>query len=332
MTARRTFVGACAAGTALIASRAVAQPAPKVLRVGVLSLRAPARDNALNIAIREGLREYGYVEGRNLEILHPDAQGHEDRLPAMAADLVRARVDLILVLGPAALGPARKATSSIPLVMVASSADPVAEGVAASLAQPGGNITGLTYAEPDRFKKQLELLKAAAGRVTRLAVLWDFDIAIYRRDWEEPMQSAGRALGIEVLDPVVVNVAGDVPGGFATVRQRRADAILVASGGALYGARVRVAQLALEHRLPGIAAFREFPHAGLFMSYGPDLPDINRRAAGFVDRIVRGMKPGELPIEQPSKFELVINQKTAKALGIVVPQPVLMRATDVILV
>jgi putative ABC transport system substrate-binding protein len=327
---RRTFVGACAAGAAVLAIRAGAQPAGRVVRIGVLSLRTPARDHPLNAAIVEGLRDHGYVEGRNVEILHPDAEGREERLPQLADDLVRRGVDVILVLGPAALGPARRATKTIPLVMVASSADPVAEGLAASLARPGANITGLTYAEPDRFKKQLELLKSAAGRVTRVTVLWDFDVTIYRRDWEGALKSAGRALGIEILDPVLVRTPDELAPAFATIRQRRVDAILVASGGVLLPVRARVAELALAGRLPGIAAFKEFPQSGLLMSYGPDLAAINRRAGGFVDRIVRGAKPGDLPIEQPGKFELVINQKTAKALGIVVPQAVLMRATDVI--
>jgi len=329
---RRTFVGACAAGPALLAPRVVAQPAAgKVVRVGVLSLRPPDRGSAMNLALMQGLRDRGYVEGRNLEIAYPDAQGSQDRLDALAGEFARRGVDVILVVGPAGLGSARNATTSIPIVMVASSVDPVAEGIAASLSRPGGNVTGLTYAEPDRFKKQLELLKGTAGRVTRLALLWDFELETYRRDWEVPLASAGRALGIEILAPVVVRTADELPGAFAALRQRKADAVQVAAGGStLFGSRDKVAALALEHRMAGVAAFKEFPQAGLLMSYGPDLADINRRAGGFVDRIVKGGKPGEIAIELPSKFDFVINQKTAKALGIVVPQPVLMRATDVI--
>jgi len=329
---RRDFVGACAGSAALSAAgvRAQAPASPRVARIGVLALRPPDPNNTMNAALLEGLRAAGYVEGRNLELSYPDAQGREDRLPALAQEMVRRRVDLILVVGPAPLAAAREATSTIPLVMVASSADPVAEGIAASLSRPGGNVTGLTYAEPDRFKKQLELLKTTAGRVSRLSVLWDFNVDIYKRDWAAPLKSAGRMLGIEILEPVVVSTADDLPAAFATLRQRRADAVHVAAGGPLLAARERVAALALEQRLPGIAAFREFAQAGLLMSFGPDLADINRRAGGFVDRILKGSKPGDLAIELPGKFDLVINQKTARALGIVVPQPVLMRATDVI--
>lgn len=325
---RRAFLSTVA--IAACASPLRAQAPARVPRVGVLSMRQLGRENPFNAPLLQGLRDHGYVEGRNLEILFTDAQGHEERLPELAQDLVRQRVDVILVVGPAPLEPARKATRTIPIVMVASSADPVGEGMAASLSRPGGNVTGLTYAEPDRFKKQLEFLKSTAGRVTRLTVLWDFDLGVYKRDWEAPLVSAGRALGIAILEPVRVRLGDELPGAFATIRERRADAFLVASGGVLLPARERVAALALEHRLPAIAAFKEFPQAGLLMSYGPDILDINRRAGGYVDRILKGARPGDLPIEMPSKFDLVINQKTARALGIVVPQPVLMRATDVI--
>src|SRR5436190_18372703 len=162
----------------MLSSGARAQPAAgKVVRVGILTMRPPDRSEAMNVHLFRGLRDLGYVEGRNLEIVFPDAKGREERLPVLAADLVRQRVDMILVLGPAGLAPARNATKTIPIVMVAGSADPVAEGIAASLGRPGANVTGLAYAEPDRFKKQLEMLKSTAGRVTRLSVLWDFDLA-----------------------------------------------------------------------------------------------------------------------------------------------------------
>ena len=277
----------------------------------------------------QGLRERGHVEGRNLVIEYPDALGREDRLPELAADLVRKQVDVILIIGPAPLEAARKATKTIPLVMVASSADPVAEGVALSLARPGGNITGLTYAESDRFKKQLELLKSAAVRVTRVAVLWDFDLKTYRRDWEVPLTDAGRILGLNIQEPVRVRDAQELPAAFVLMKDRQADAVLVASG-APFQARAQVGQLALQYRLPAIAAFKEYPQTGLLMSYGPDISDINRRAAGYVDKIIKGAKPGDLAIELPNKFELVINLKTAKALGLTIPQSILLRADEVI--
>ena len=214
--------------------------------------------------------------------------------------------------------------------MVASSSDPVAEGFAASLARPGGNITGLTYAEPDRFKKQLELLKAAAPRIVRFSMLWDFDLDTFRRQWEAPLGEAGRVLGLTILEPVRVRSADELPEAFNAMQRAQADAVLVAAGGPLYPARARVAEVALQHRMPAIAAFKEFPRAGLLMSYGPDLPDINRRAAGYVDRILKGAKPGDLPIELPSKFELAINLDTAKVLGLTIPPSILVRADEVI--
>jgi putative ABC transport system substrate-binding protein len=214
--------------------------------------------------------------------------------------------------------------------MVASSADPVAEGVARSLARPGGNITGLTYAEPDRFKKQLELLKSAVTRVTRVTVLWDFDVQHYRRYWDAPLTEAGRVLGLTIQEPVRVRDARELPAAFALMKQRQAEAVLVASSGPIFPARAQAGELALQHRLPTIAAFKEYPHAGLLMSYGPDLADINRRAAVYVDRILKGAKPGELPIELPNKFDLVINLKTAKALGLTIPKELLLRADEVI--
>jgi putative ABC transport system substrate-binding protein len=278
----------------------------------------------------QGLRDFGYVDGQNLVVEYPDALGREDRFPELAAGLVRNKVDVILIIGPAPLAAARKATRTIPLVMVASSSDPVAEGVAASLARPGGNVTGLTYAETDRFKKQLELLKAAAPRAARVGVLWDFDLDVFRRFWATPLADAGRILGLEILDPVRVGNAQELPSAFAQITQRQAEAILVASGGLLLPARATVAELAVRHELPAIAAYKEFPQAGLLMSYGPDFPDINRRAAGYVDRILKGAKPGDLPIELPSKHELVINMRTAKSLKLAIPQSLILRANEVI--
>ena len=236
-----------------------------------------------------------------------------------------------MIFGPQPLEAARKATKTIPLVMIASSSDPVAEGVALSLARPGGNITGLTYAvSSDRFGKQLELLKSAVGRIARVAVLWDLDLEMFRRFWAAPLADAGRMLGLEVQEPVRVTDAQGLPAAFALMKQRRADAILVATGGPLNAARARVGEFAIQYRLPTIAAFKALPRAGLLMSYGPDLPDIHRRAAGYVDRILKGARPGDLPIELPTKYELVINLKTAKALELTIPQTLLQRADEVI--
>jgi len=327
---RRNFLSGVAIGLMATPLAAQAPPPGTTARIGILTLRPPGDSNPINKALMQGFRERGYIEGRNLVIEYPDALGREDRLPELAADLVRKQVDVILIIGPASLEAARKATKTIPLVMVASSADPVAEGVALSLARPGGNITGLTYAESDRFKKQLELLKSAAVRVTRVAVLWDFDLKTYRRDWEVPLTDAGRILGLNIQEPVLVRDAQELPAAFVLMKDRQVDAVLVAAGGPLFQARAQVGQLALQYRLPAIAAFKEYPQTGLLMSYGPDISDINRRAAGYVDTIIKGAKPGDLPIELPNKFELAINLKTARALGLTIPQSVLVRADEVI--
>jgi putative ABC transport system substrate-binding protein len=324
---RRAFLSGAA--MAMLPNMLGAQSMPRQARIGILSLRRPAVVNTRNDALFDGLRERGYVAGQNVVLDYPDTEGREDRLSAIALELVKRQPDIILVIGPAPLPAARNATRSIPLVMVASSGDPVAEGVAQSLRRPGGNITGLTYAEPDRFKKQLELLKATAPRIARVAVLWDFDLASYRQLWHQPLADAARILGLRIEEPVRVGSADDLPAAFDTLRQR-ADALLVASGGTNFAARERIAQLAVQHRLPGIAAFREFPRAGLLMSYGPDIVAINRRAGAFVDRILKGARAGDLPIELPNSFEFVVNRPTAAALGLSIPASVLARATEVL--
>jgi putative ABC transport system substrate-binding protein len=328
---RRAFLSGAAT---LALARPLAAQAPaagRTAHIGILTLRP--RDNPMNDALMAGLRERGYVEGRNLVIEYPDALGREERLPELAADLVRKQVDLILLVGPPPLAAARNATKTIPLVMVASSSDPVAEGVAVSLSRPGGNVTGLTYGVPDRFKKQLEVLKTAAPRVASVAALWDFDFdgKIYRRDWESPLKAAGRVLGLAIHEPVRVREANELPAAFAAMKQRHTDAFILAVGGVtLFPERKRVAELAVQNRLPAIAAFKEFAHAGLLLSFGPDLADINRRAAGYVDRILKGARPADMPIEMPDKMDLVINLTTAKALGLEIPQPLRLRADDVI--
>jgi putative ABC transport system substrate-binding protein len=238
---------------------------------------------------------------------------------------------VIVVTGPDPIPAAKAATSKIPIVMIAGSSDPVGDGLIASFARPGGNITGLTYAaSSERFGKQLELLREAVGQVSRVGVLWDLDIEYFRRAWAPALQHAGDQLGLQVEGPFVVRDNHDFESAFAAMSQQHMEAILVATGGTAYLGRARLAELAIRDRLPTIAAFREFPQAGHLMSYGPDFLDVYHRAAAYVHKILKGDKPGELPVEQPTKYLLVLNLKTAKALGVTIPPSLLARADEVI--
>jgi putative ABC transport system substrate-binding protein len=309
-----------------------AQPTAKVHRVGFLSAGAkPSTPLPSLEAFENGLRDLGYVERQNLVIEWRFAGGAFSRLPDLAADLVRSGVDVIVVAGPGPIQAARAASTTVPIVMLAGSGDPVAEGLVASLARPGGNITGLTYAvSPERFGKQLELLGEAVGRLSRVTVLWDLDMDVYRRQWATPLSDAARRLGLQLQGPVQVRGPDQLDAAFAEMVAQKAEAVLIVMGGPAYQHRGRVAELAIRNRLPAVAAFKEFPQAGGLMSYGPDLPEVYRRGAAYVDRILRGAKPGDLPVEQPTKYELVVNLNTAKALGFVVPPSILARADHLI--
>ena len=328
---RRAFIAGCiaAVGAPLPAAP---QQAEKARRVGLLSLGSqPAIPGPADEGIDEGFREYGYIRGKNLILDGRWAGGDRGRLPQLADELVRSGVEVILVAGPGPIEAARRATSTIPLVMAAGSADPVGEGLAISLARPGGNVTGVTYAvSPERFAKQLELLKAAAPRVSRIAVLWDLDAGHFHRVWAAPLRHAAQALGLDVHGPVEAHDEQRLLGAFSAMQQVGAEAVLVATGGPLYGARARVGALAIQYGFATMAAFKEFPNAGGLMSYGPNLPDLYRKAAGYVAKILNGARPGEMPIEQPTKYELVINLGTAKALGLTIPPSLLLRADQVI--
>jgi len=214
--------------------------------------------------------------------------------------------------------------------MAAGSSDPIGEGYIASFARPGGNVTGLTYAvSSERFQKQLEILKEAVAPLARLGVWWDGDPEVYRRSWVPALDEAGRQLGLKIDGPFLVRKPDDIEATFTSMTDRQVQAVLVASSGITYDNRYRVAKMALEHRLPVIAAFREFTHAGMLMSYGPNFPAIYHRAASYVDKVLKGTPPAEIPVEQPTKYDLVINVKTAKALGLTIPPNVLARADEV---
>jgi putative ABC transport system substrate-binding protein len=332
MMDRRTFIGDVVCGALAVSHAALAQTPPKVARVGLLGWGSRPEDpDPVGSAFLQRLRDHGYVVGQNLQLEFRFADGRIDRLLENTADLVRRNVDVILVVGPGPIRAAHAATSTIPIVMAAGSSDPVAEGLAQSLGRPGGNITGFTYAAtPERFGKQLETLKTAMVRLSRVAVLWDMDLELYQRTLATPINEGAGKLGIEVRPPVLVANQQELGAAFAQIMQQGAQAALIATGGMLYAARDQVAELALQKHLPTVAAFREFPLAGTLLSYGPDIVDLYRKSADYVDRILRGTKPADLPIEQPSKFELVINMKTAQALGLTIPQLLLVRADEVI--
>jgi len=304
-----------------------AQQAGKVYRIGILETIAASR-NATNIdAFRQGLKELGYVEGQNLAIEYRSADGRAERFADLAAELLWLQVDLIVTRGtPAALA-AKKATKTVPIVMAASG-DPLGSGIVASLARPGGNITGLSSIVADLGPKRLELLKEALQTVSRVGVVANMSNPAIEAEWRQ-IQAAARLLGIdtELLD---IRTEVDIESAFEKVRRRRADALIVTLDALTQTNRERIATLSAKHRLPAVYASREFMEVGGLLAYGVSYPHLYRRAATFVDRIFKGTKPGELPVEQPTRFDLVINLKTAKALGLTIPQTVLLQADQVI--
>lgn len=291
--------GAAAAPLLLLVTARAAKPrqSGRTYRIGVLT---PGGAPFAFASFAEGLLALGYVEGQNVIIERRDAGGHLERLPDLAAELARIPVDVIAIAGPTPLRAAMSATTRIPIVMIASSSDPVGEGLVRSLARPGGNVTGLTYAvSSERFGKQLELLKEAAPGVSRIAVWWDMQMTIFSQSWAVPLEAAARKLGLQIQPPVQVLAREGVEGAFATMKQQRADALLVVLGGPTLEYRAHVATMAVRNRLPTVAALKEFTEAGGLLSYGPDIPGTWRRAASYVDRIFKGTPPGDLPIELP---------------------------------
>jgi putative ABC transport system substrate-binding protein len=307
------------------------QQTTKVYRIGVLSSGYRNSDSPTGAAFQQGLRELGYIEGHNFVFESRYGEGQHGGLPTLAAELVNANVDVIVVMGPIPVPAAKAATSKIPIVMIAGSSDPIGEGLIASFARPAGNITGLTYAaSPERFGKQLALLKEAVGGITRVGVLWDLDIEHFRRAWEPALGQAASQLGLQIRGPFLVPNERHFEPEFEAMIQQRVDAILVAAGGVAFERRARLAELALQNRLPMMAALSGFPRAGGLMSYGPDFIDVYHRAATYVDRILKGEKPGDLPVELPTKYELVINLKTAKMLGLTIPNSLLATVNEVV--
>jgi putative ABC transport system substrate-binding protein len=322
---RRTFIGTLAGGLLAAPLAAEAQEAGKVYRIGILET-IPAAQNAANLAaLRKGLRDLGYVEGRNLIIEYRSADGRAERFPDLASELVRLKVDLIVTRGTPAARAAKNATGTIPVVM-ATMGDPRA--IVASFAQPGGNITGVTTFSTELTAKRFELLKELVPNLSRVALLHNMGNPAAPPEWEET-KTAARSLGLqaELLD---VRSQGDLGRAFELAVRQRVDALVIGADGLTQMHQQTIVDLVARNRLPAAYPAREFVEGGGLIAYAVNYPDLYFRFASFVDKIFKGAKPGELPVEQPTKFELVINLKTAKALGLTIPPAVLARADEVI--
>ena len=306
-----------------------AQQPKKVPRIGYLSPLNPASESSRSEAIRLALRELGYIEGQNIATEYRYAEGKRNRAPELAAELVRLKVDIIVVGGSSGTRAAMNATKTIPIVMVGQGIDPVEAGLIESLARPGGNVTGITNLTTELGGKRMELFKEAVPKLARVAVLYDPTSPTSVHEAKEVLPVAARALKL-TLQPSEVRAADDFERVFAALNKQRPDGLYVAPGPLTLANRKRIAEFALKTRLPSMYVRSEFVDAGGLMSYGADQADSYRRVAYYVDRILKGAKPADLPVEQPTKFKLVINLKTAKQIGVTIPQSMLYRADKVI--
>jgi putative tryptophan/tyrosine transport system substrate-binding protein len=326
MLNRRRFLGALSASLFSGPHAVGAQPMRKVHRVGVLLPTPVSRIPATGV-FRQALHDLGYIEGQNLLLEYRTIDADKlDRLPALATELVSANVDVIFAVAGAAHA-AKNATKTIPIVF-AGVGDPVRTGLVTSLAHPGGNVTGLTNTAPDLSGKRLQLLTEMAPGVSRVAVLWNSNNPIIRGQVSET-EAAARDLKVQ-LQVVPIHSADDFASAFSTITAQRAGAVVVIADVLILAHRERIAALALTHRLPTISEFPDFAVSGGLIAYGPSAADAGRRAAGYVDRILKGARPADLPVQQPNTFELVINLKTAKALGLTIPPSLLARADQII--
>jgi putative tryptophan/tyrosine transport system substrate-binding protein len=321
MHSRALLAGACAF-VAVCGAHAQTAPIP---RIGVISMGMAPTSPPLQ-AFRQGLREHGYVDGQNVRLEYRFAEGYQERLPRLAAELVALRPSIIVTEGTPTVLAVNQATKTIPIVMAFGS-DPVRFGLVASLARPGGNITGVIGTGAQRSMKQLQLLKESVPAMARVAVVYT-----PRPDTKEVLQEvndAARTLGVAVK-LVAVRNPDELDKAFEEVAGARPDGMITIGHGMLFNERKRIVDFALKNRMPGAFPEREFVEAGGLLAYGPDLAANFRRAAGYVDKILKGAKPGDLPVEQPTKWGLAINLRTAKALGLKLPASVLARADDVI--
>jgi putative ABC transport system substrate-binding protein len=325
MMNRRTFVGRLAGGLAVTLSRAEAQSAAKTYRVGFLLGASGQSVASLFHALQEGLRNLGYVDGRNITFVQRYGDGRMERLPDLASELVRLDVDVIVTGTNLHVSAVRNATSTVPIVMVFA-ADPVGSGFVQSLSRPGGNVTGLSAdASPDLWAKYLALLREVVPKLTRVGVLGQVASKVGFSELQRAGQNQN--VGLEIAD---LQRPEDLDEAFATLVGKRVDALLLVVGPLTYLLRKEIADRALKHRLPAMTNATQFSEEGLLMSYGPNLDDLYRRAASYVDKILRGALPAELPVEQPIKFDLVINMKTANTIGVDVSLQLQQLADEVI--
>jgi putative ABC transport system substrate-binding protein len=330
---RRKFLGRVFALWTIPIS-VLAQPSPKKWRIGVLAFgttitgsSAVSTTNPPSPVLRQAFEELGYVEGKNVIYVAKTAEGRIERLPELAHALVASGVDVIVTTGSEATRAAKQATASIPIVFLGPSY-PVEEGLVASFARPGGNITGITLAHSDHVSKQLQLLREVAPTLSDLAVVWDPNNpgnAFIVRD----MESVAQSLQLKVQS-VLIRAPGEADSALAFIAKLRPGALIVYPSPVVYPLGQRIAEVAIKLRVPSIAPAKQFAERGLLLSYGADVRDLDRRVAVYVDRILKGAKPADLPVERPTKFELTVNMRTAKAIGVTIPQSLLLRANDVI--
>jgi len=327
MTTRRELIVAGMLSALVAPVTSSAQNQRRIPRLGILLYFPPATTKQIWDSFQDGLRDYGYVEGKTILIETVSAEAHQDRLGPLAADLVKMNVDVIAVSGTEAVQAAARATKTIPIVMTAVG-DPVGAGVVSNLAHPGGNVTGMSLLATDLSAKRLALLKEMLPQLTRVAILWNPDNASVALKFEE-MQRAAPGIGVQVQS-IQLRRPADIEAAIDMAASQHAEAIMDTGDPIQNAYPGRIAELATQRRLPVASEFSDSVDAGALCSYGPDRIDIFRRAAGYVDKILKGAKPGDLPIEQPTRIRLVINLKTAKALGLTVPQSLLLRADKVI--
>lgn len=327
MTARVAVAVSLCVALAGVARVATTQESGRVHRIGNVGGGSRQQSEPYRRALEEGLRNLGYEKGRNIAFEYRDADGRPGRYPDLFAELIRSRVDVIVSGSNINAAAAKRATSTTPIVMTAAS-DPVGSGLVASLARPGGNVTGLSAdVTPQISAKRLQLLKEVAPTISRVAVLWDSAFA-NQSEYMKALSAAAPTLGV-VLHPVEVRAAADLDAAFAAILKARPDALFVFLNSLTLIQRQPIVDFAARLRVPAVYGNRAHVEVGGLLAYGVDLPDLYRRAAVFVDKVLKGAAPGELPIEQPTKFELVVNLRTARTLGLAVPSAVLLRADEV---